>query len=158
MLAMLEHSHSAEQTKPEKGNPAVAGTTPHSVSQSTALGAAAVLTSSSSPAKPCLPLVVISTLAGLSACDPSSLPPLAFYFLTHTLEVQAHCGGEKAGEEGVAEQSGSHHGGQEGEKRNPGGSRPRDRSKKMSLLSPPSARATSHQHLTMSQSTDPSRY
>lgn len=38
--AMLEHSHSAEQTEPEKGNPAVPRTTPHSVSQSTAVGAA----------------------------------------------------------------------------------------------------------------------
>jgi hypothetical protein len=39
MLATLEHLYSAEQTKPEKGSPAVLRTTLNSVSQSTAVGA-----------------------------------------------------------------------------------------------------------------------
>lgn len=82
--------------------------------------------SSRSPPRCACRLVVISTLTELSACGLSSLPPLAFYFLTHT--VQVHCGGE----EGVVEQSSSYLSGQEGEKRNPGGFMPRDRSRKMS--------------------------
>lgn len=85
MLAMLEHLHSAEQTKPEK-KAAQQCSEQHHILFHKALPWAlwAALPSSGSPQCGACRLVVISTLIGLSACGPSSLPPLAFYFWTLT--------------------------------------------------------------------------
>lgn len=168
MLAALEHLHSAEQTKTEKGNPAVPRTTLPSVSQSTAVGTVG-RTSSGSPAGPCraVPcracrLVVISTLTGLSGpVVPLLFLVLFFYFLTHTFRSAGPLwwGGGRGGGCGRTEQLTSQcPGRREKKSRRVQAKRQVQENVPSELLSLPSAHSTSLQHLTMPESTSPSRH